>query len=68
MKDEAYYVMTLEEVCSKKKNLSLVAKGHDDEDETYQIWSHGSDDEEMCHPTHESCSQNMLWVILVRRA
>ena len=35
-------------VCAKAKNLSLVAKGENEDEEcTYQIWSSGSDDEEM---------------------
>ena len=54
VKDEAYYAEKLEEVRAKAKGLSLVAKGEMDDDEsgTYQIWSSGSDDEEMRHPTH----------------
>ena len=39
-------------VRSKAKGMSLVAKGVDEEDGTYQIWSSGSDDEEMRNPTH----------------
>ena len=49
--------------------MSLVAKGESDEEEsgTYQIWSSGSDDEEMRHPTHgamfasyeENCEENV---------
>ncbi|XP_052625667.1 uncharacterized protein LOC111890076 [Lactuca sativa] len=54
VKYEAYYAEKLEEVRTKAKGLSLVAKGEMDNDEsgTYQIWSSGSDDEEMRHPTH----------------
>ena len=37
----------LEELRAKAKNLSLVAHGEQEEDCTYQIWSSGSDDEEM---------------------
>lgn len=55
VKDEAYYAKRLEEVPVQPKNLSLLAKGGGDDDDaddgTYQIWSSGSDDEEMCHPT-----------------
>ena len=47
VKDEAYYVEKLEEVRAKAKGLSLVARGEAEEDGTYQIWSSGSDDEEM---------------------
>ena len=36
VKDEAYYVERLEEVRSKKKGLSLVAKGSVDGDGTYK--------------------------------
>ena len=32
--------------------MYLVAKGSGDEDDTYQIWSSWSDDEEMRNPTH----------------
>lgn len=52
MKDVAYYVKRLEEVHAQTKNLSLMAKGGDESDETYQIWSSRFDDEEMRHPTH----------------
>lgn len=51
-KDEAYYTEKLEEVKKKAKNLSLVAHGETESDGTYQIWSSGSDDEEMKNPTH----------------
>ncbi|XP_052623760.1 uncharacterized protein LOC111907064 [Lactuca sativa] len=56
VKDEAYYAEKLEEVRAKEKGLSLVAKGEMDNDEsgTYQIWSSGSDDEEMRHLTHSA--------------
>ena len=39
--------------------MSLVAKGEiDDENEgTYQIWSSGLDDKEMCNPTHGAMFQ-----------
>ncbi|XP_052619531.1 uncharacterized protein LOC111895070 [Lactuca sativa] len=54
VKDEAYYAEKLEEVRRKGKWLSLVEKGEMENDEsgTYQIWSSGSDDEEMKHSTH----------------
>ncbi|XP_023768575.1 uncharacterized protein LOC111917153 [Lactuca sativa] len=53
VKDEAYYAEKLEMVRAKAKNLSLVAKGaNEDEEGTYQIWSSRSDDEEMRNPTH----------------
>ena len=54
MKNEAYYAEKLEEVREMAKSLSLVARGENEEEEsgTYQIWSSGSDDEEMRHPTH----------------
>ncbi|XP_052622499.1 uncharacterized protein LOC128127833 [Lactuca sativa] len=42
----------LEEVKLKAKNLSLVAHGETESDGTYQIWSSGSDDEEMKNPSH----------------
>ena len=47
VKDEAYYSDRLEEVRARTKGVSLVAKGEDDEEGTYQIWSSGSNDEEM---------------------
>ena len=50
--DEAYYTEKLEEVKLKAKNLSLVAHGETESDGTYQIWSSGSDDEEMKNPSH----------------
>lgn len=52
MKDEAYYAKRLEEVLTQTNNLSLMAKGGDKNEGTYQIWSSGSDDEEMSHPNH----------------
>nr|KAJ0207989.1 hypothetical protein LSAT_V11C500266000 [Lactuca sativa] len=54
VKDEAYYSEKIEELRAKTKGMSLVSKGEYDEGEsgTYQIWSSGSDDEEMRHPTH----------------
>ena len=54
VKDEAYYSEKIEELHAKTKGVSLVAKGESDDEEsgTYQIWSSGSDDEEMRHPTH----------------
>ncbi|XP_023745018.1 uncharacterized protein LOC111893181 [Lactuca sativa] len=52
IKDEAYYVERLEEMRTKAKNLYLVAEGEHENDGTYQIWSSGSDDEEMCNPKH----------------
>ena len=39
VKYEAYYMERLEEVREKAKGLSLVAKGADEEDGTYQILS-----------------------------
>ncbi|KAL7614614.1 hypothetical protein Lser_V15G06614 [Lactuca serriola] len=52
IKDEAYDVEKLEEVHAKAKGLSLVAKGMDEDEGTYQISSSGSDDEEAQNPTH----------------
>lgn len=52
VKYEAYYSMKLEEFHTKSKNLSLMVKGVDDNKGTYQIWSYGSDDDDMHHPTH----------------
>lgn len=52
VKDEAYSSMKIEEIHVKSKNLSLVEKNSNDEDGTYQIWSFGSDDDEMCRPTN----------------
>ncbi|XP_052621484.1 uncharacterized protein LOC128127138 [Lactuca sativa] len=54
IKDEAYYSEKIEEIRAKTKGVSLVAKGETDDEKsgTYQIWSSGSDDEEMRHPTH----------------
>ena len=70
VKYEAYYAKRLEEVCAQTKNLSLMAKGGDEIDGIYQIWSFGSDDEEMHHPTHgvlfakykegESCEKSLV--------
>ena len=51
VKDEDYYTGRLEEVRVKAKNMYLVARGEQDDDDTYQIWSSGSDDEEMHNPT-----------------
>ncbi|KAL7592770.1 hypothetical protein Lser_V15G32250 [Lactuca serriola] len=68
VKDEAYYSEKIEELRAKTKGVSLVAKGETAEEEsgTYQIWSFGSDDEEMRHPTHgamfasfEDCEENI---------
>ncbi|XP_023761595.1 uncharacterized protein LOC111910032 [Lactuca sativa] len=54
VKNEAYYAEKLEEVREKAKSLSLVARGENEDEEsgTHQIWSSGSGDEEMRHPTH----------------
>ena len=52
VKDEAYYVEWLEEVRTRMKAMYLVAKESVDGDGTYQIWSSGSDDEEIRKPTH----------------
>lgn len=51
-KYEAYYVERLEEVRAETKGLSLVVKGGVEGDGTYQIWSSGSNDQEMRNPTH----------------
>lgn len=37
VKDEVYYSMKIEELRSKSKNISLVAKGADDDEGAYQI-------------------------------
>lgn len=50
--DEVYYAMNIEELRAKSKTLSLVAKWVEESDGTHHIWSSGSDDEEICHPTH----------------
>ena len=47
VKNEAYYEEKLEEIQSRTKGVSLVARAGDEEDETYQIWSSRSDDDEM---------------------
>ncbi|XP_023738187.1 uncharacterized protein LOC111886187 [Lactuca sativa] len=52
VKNESYYDERLEEVRAKAKGMSLVAIGEGEDDGTYQIWSFGSDDEQMCNPTH----------------
>lgn len=54
MEDEAYYDMKIEELREKTKNLSLVVKGVNENEGNYQIWSSGSDDKEMCDPSHEA--------------
>lgn len=51
-KNKAYYAMKLEEIHAQTKNLYLVAKGYNDEEGTYQIWSSRSNDEEMRNPNH----------------
>lgn len=58
MKDDAYYAMKIYGLREKSKNLSLVTKGADDDQGTYQIWSYGSDGEEMHHPIHGSMYAN----------
>lgn len=47
MKGEVCYAAKLEEVKAKTKEMSLDARGISEGDGTYQIWSPGSDDEEM---------------------
>lgn len=37
VKDEAYYTLKIKELRAKSKNLSLVEKGMDKDDGTYQI-------------------------------
>lgn len=51
--------MKIEDLWAESKNLSLVDKNSNEEDKTYQIWSSGSDDKEMCPPTHEAKSKNL---------
>lgn len=53
MKDETYYVERIEELRSQMKNISLIAKENDEYEGTYQIWSLRSDDDGMCHHTHD---------------
>lgn len=36
----------------KEKGMSLAAKGMTDEEGPYQVWSPGSDNDEMRNPTH----------------
>lgn len=43
LKDEAYYAMKIKEV---------LVKGLNDDDIIYQIWSFGTNDEEMQNPAH----------------
>lgn len=52
VKDEAYYAEKLEEVRSRAKGVSLIVRGDDEEEGTYQIWSFGSDDDEMRNLNH----------------
>ena len=52
LKDVAYYALKIEELRAKLKNLSLVGKGLDEDEDTYQMFSYGSNDEEMHHLTH----------------
>lgn len=52
VKHEAYYTMKIEELRVETKNISLMEKGEEEKEGTYQIWLSGSDEEEMCHPTH----------------
>lgn len=55
--DEAYYSMKLEQVKSMTKSLSLMVRGEDVNEGTYQIWSSCSDDEETDHPPHGAMSK-----------
>ncbi|KAI3523847.1 hypothetical protein L1887_02295 [Cichorium endivia] len=50
IKDEAYYTKKLEEVRANTQSLSLIVPNNSDG--TYQIWSSGSDDDEIRKPTH----------------
>ncbi|XP_023737287.1 uncharacterized protein LOC111885248 [Lactuca sativa] len=52
VKDEAYYSKNLEELRAKSKGMLLVARGEYEDEIKYQIWSSGSDDEEMINLTH----------------
>lgn len=58
VKYEVYYEERLEEVRAKMKGMSLVAKGSCNKEGTYQIWSSGSDGEEMRNPTHGAMYAN----------
>lgn len=51
-KDEAYYAMKIKKLTRKLKNLSLVAQIFHEDEGTYQIWSSGSYDKDMCHMSH----------------
>lgn len=48
----------LKEIREKAKGMSLVARGMDDQEGTYQIWSSGSNDEENQNPTHGAMFTN----------
>lgn len=52
VKDEPYYALNHEELRLKTKNLSLVTKDMEENDDIYQIWSSKSDDEDMCYLMH----------------
>lgn len=52
VKDGAYYDMKIKDLKAKSKNLSLVEKNMNEDNGTYQIWSCGSDEEEIRHPMH----------------
>lgn len=45
VKEKAYYVKRLQEVCAQTKNHSFMDKGTEDREGTYKIWSSGSNDE-----------------------
>ena len=44
--------LRIKEVRTKENGMFLVAKGMPDEDGAYQVWSSGSDDDEIRNPTH----------------
>ena len=67
MKDEAYYVVRLEEVRAKTKGLYLVAKGGVEGDETYQIWSSSFEDEEIRTPPMAQCMHTSRRAVLMRK-
>lgn len=46
--------MKIEDLRAKSKKFSLEAKGVEESDGTYHIWSSGSNDEERCHRMHDT--------------
>lgn len=52
MKDVAYYAKKIKDLQEGVRNISFMVNNNDG---TTEVWSSGSDEEEVCRPTHVRC-------------